>query len=197
MKHRVALSMAILAAFLLPPRQAAAQATANADSSSQDIKSDDLPPLPLSSGRSLDLLPSPPPQSQALSRFSCVQWPSATHSDCRSLQQERRRRSHAQQLKNALQVFQSDKKHGVHVYLGNMSQVHGRLTRIGDESFAIRTAKGKPELELAYKDVSWVTKEPSGGEKFGRGLKITGAMILLAPLIMPLALLFAAGGGDC
>lgn len=196
MKLRVALSMAILAAFLLPPREAAAQATTNADSSSQDIKSDDLPPLPLSSGRSLDLLP-PPPQSQTSSRFSCVQWPSGTPSDCRSLQQRRRRRSHAQQLQETLQVLQSDKKHGVHVYLANMSQAHGRLTRIGDESFAIRTAKGKPEIELAYKDVSWVTKEPTGREKFGRGLEITGAMILLAPLIILLALLFAAGGGDC
>lgn len=197
MKLRVALSMAILAAFLLATREAAAQATTNGDSSSQDIKSDDLPPLPISSGRSLDLLPPPPPQSQASSRFSCVQWPSGTPSDSRSLQQERRRRSHAHQLQETLQVIQSDKKHGVHVYLANMSQVHGRLTRIGDESFAIRTAKGKPDLELTYKDVSWVTKEPTGREKFGRGLEITGAIILLAPLIIPLALLLAAGGGDC
>jgi hypothetical protein len=157
---------------------------------------DDLYSLPVSSHR--DLLPLPPaplqqapaaPNSseQTLSRSSC---------DCREIRQEEMQERHSQQLRASLLKLQTDKKHGVHIYLANQAQKRGRIVSVGVDSFLLKVAKDKPEITILYRDISWVTKEPTGEEKFGRGLGLTVVLVLLAPFWVPIMLLWAASGGD-
>jgi hypothetical protein len=76
------------------------------------------------------------------------------------------------------------------------SQKKGRVISVGEDSFIVMVAKGKSEITIPYKDVSWVAKEPTGGEKFGRGLGLGIALVVLAPFWLPLMLLWAASGAD-
>lgn len=162
----------------------------------QSIQQDDLSPLPIDSNRILESLPPEIMRSEVSSRIICTEWPSGIPCDCRVLAQKRFRQTHAEQLRASLHTLQGDQHHGVHVYLLNRSQKKGRVVSIGETSFTIRVGKHKPDVTLPYQDVSWVTKEPSGSEKFSRGVTMTGAVILLAPLIIPLALLLAVAGTD-
>jgi|SRR5208282_1405439 len=168
----------------LPPALAATQ-----------IK-EDLPLLPVSPLHPLvPLLPALPQQApaatntleQARSRRAC---------DCQKISQEEIQARHSQQLRASLLNLQSDKKHGVHVYLANQAQKRGRIISVGADSFLLKVAKDKPEITILYKDISWVTKEPTGGEKFGRDLGLTVGLVLLAPFWLPIALIWWASGGD-
>jgi hypothetical protein len=157
---------------------------------------DDLPSLPVSSHRDLlPLLPAALQQAPAVPNSS-EQTRARPSCDCRETHQEEMKARHSQQLKASLLKLQTDKKHGVHVYLANQVQKRGRIVSIGPDSFVLKVAKDKPEITIPYTDVGWVEKEPTGGEKFGRGLGLTVAIVVLAPLWLPLMLLWAASGGD-
>lgn len=190
---------AVLCASLFFAANAASQST-NSDlrvePRIQPVQQDDLSPLPLGSNRILELLPPAILRSEVSSRMTCTEWSSGIPCDCRVLAQKRYRQSHAEQLRASLHILQGDKNHSVRVYLVNHSQKKGRVISIGEDSFTIKVGKHKPDVTLSIQDVSWVTKEPNGSEKFGRGVEMTVAIILLAPFIIPIALLFAANGTD-
>lgn len=157
---------------------------------------DDLPPLPVSSPRDLlPLLPAPLQQAPAAPNPS-EQTRSRPACDCQKNSQEEMQVRHSQQLRASLLKLQTDKKHGVHIYLANQAQKRGHIVSVGADSFVLKVAKDKPEIAIPYRDVAWVSKEPTGGEKFGHGLELTVALVLLAPFWVPIMLLWAASGGD-
>jgi len=157
---------------------------------------DDLPALPISSLQALvPLLPALPHQAPAATN-SFEQAPLRPACDCQKISQGETQVRHRQQIQASLLKLQTGKKHSVHVYLANQTQKQGRILSIGEDSFVLKVAKDKPELTILYKDISWVTKEPTGGEKFGRGLGLTVGLLLLAPFWVPIALIWWASGGD-
>lgn len=151
MKLRVALSMAILAAFLLATREAAAQATTNGDSSSQDIKSDDLPSLPISSGRSLDLLL--PPQSQVSTA------PQRPEESRRSVPQAPNIQLSGDFRKQNARVYfeqmSEDRKHKhrVEITLRNGARLEGRILSVETEGFRMRVDSTNQETGVNFDDV--------------------------------------------
>ncbi len=157
---------------------------------------DDLPSLLVDSHR--DLLPLPPvPLQQATAvPNSSEQMPPLRSCDCQKISQEEMQVRHSQQLRASLLKLQADEKHGVHIYLANQAQKRGRIVSIGEDSFVLKVAKEKPGITILYNDISWATKEPTGGEKFGRGLGLTVGLVLLAPFWVPIALIWWATGGD-
>lgn|GEM_PF-4537654 len=192
-----------LSAVLCAPLLFAANATAQSTDSDlplaplvQSVHQDDFSPLPIGSNRILEPLPPEILRSEVSSRMICTEWPSGIPCDCRVLAQKRYRQTHAEQLLASLRTLQGGKNHGVRVYLVNHSQKKGRLVSIGENSFTIKVGKHKSDVTLPFQDVSWVTKEPTGSQKFGHGVEIIAAIILLAPFIIPIALLFAATGTD-
>jgi len=157
---------------------------------------DDLPSLPVSPHRDLlPLLPAALQQAPAVPNSS-EQKRARSTCDCRETRQEEMQARHSQQLRASLLKLQTDKKHGVRIYLANQVQKRGHIVSIGPDSFVLKVANDKPEITIPYTDVGWVKKEPTGGEKFGRGLGLTVAIVVLAPLWLPLMLLWAASGGD-
>ena len=102
----------------------------------------------------------------------------------------------SRQLRESLLRLQADKKHGIRIYMSDGSQKNGRVIYVSEDSFLVMVAKDKSEITISYKDVSWVAKEPTGGEKFGRGLGLGVALVVLAPFWLPLMLLWAASGAD-
>jgi hypothetical protein len=157
---------------------------------------DDLPSLPVSSHRDLLPLPPVPLQQAPAAPNSSEQMPSRPSCDCREIRQKEMQERHTQQLRASLLKLQTDKKHGVHVYLANQAQKRGSIVSIAEDSFVLKVAKDKREITIPFTEVAWVKKEPSGGEKFGHGLGLTVALVLLAPFWVPIALLWAASGGD-
>jgi hypothetical protein len=175
----------------LPIASAAEQSTESGSLPLGAASIDDVPLLPLDSIRDLvPLYPAVPKQaspSQSYPTLPC---------NCEQLQRNRVRVRQSQQLRESLLLLQADKKHGIRIYMLDRSQKKGRVISVGEDSFTVMVAKGKSEITIPYKDVSWVAKEPTGGEKFGRGLGLGIALVVLAPFWLPLMLLWAASGAD-
>ncbi len=186
-----AFAFVAIALAVVPMTNRAKQSPDSAISSVSSRNKDDLPSLPLRSPRDLVSL-TPAIQRQASSSGG----PPALPCDCEQLQKSRVEARRTHQLRETLLSLQKDKKHGVHLYMVNQSQRRGRIVSVGEDSFLLKASKDKAAVSIPYKDVSWVRKEPTGTEKFGRDFGLGVALVLLAPFWIPLALLWAAAGGD-
>jgi hypothetical protein len=184
----------VLAAILIAAVPIASAAKQSAESGPLPLTTasgDDLPSLPLGSVRDLvPLYPAAPKQAPSSRSYP------ALPCDCEQLQRNRVRVGQAQQIRESLLRLQADKKHSVRIYMLDRSQKKGRVISVSEDSFLLKVAKDKPEITIPYKQVSWVTKEQTGGEKFGRGLGLTVALVVLAPIWLPIMLLVAVSGAD-